>query len=89
MWKSDSAGATSICGESRSPRRLREAQPHHSRAASLLDDNGYMEVETPVLHPIAGGALAGPSRRTTMRSTFRLYLRIAPELYLKRLIVGG
>ena len=55
----------------------------------FLDDRGYLEVETPVLQPIYGGASARPF--TTHHNTLdmELYLRIADELYLKRLIVGG
>ncbi len=55
----------------------------------FLDGEGYMEVETPVLQPLYGGAAARPftTHHNTLDQTF--YLRIADELYLKRLIVGG
>jgi len=56
---------------------------------SFLENKGYLEVETPVLQPLYGGALARPfvTHHNTLDMT--LYLRIADELYLKRLIVGG
>jgi len=55
----------------------------------FLKNNGFTEVETPVLQPLYGGALAHPF--TTFHNVLnqKLYLRIAPELYLKRLIIGG
>jgi lysyl-tRNA synthetase class 2 len=54
-----------------------------------LDDNGFIEVETPILQPIYGGALARPFTTHHNELDRTLYLRIATELYLKRLIVGG
>jgi len=54
-----------------------------------LDDNGFVEVETPILQPRYGGALADPFVTHSNELDQTLYLRIATELYLKRLIVGG
>ncbi len=56
---------------------------------SFLNERGFLEVETPVLQPIYGGAAAYPFSTHHRALDMKLYLKISPELYLKRLIVGG
>jgi lysyl-tRNA synthetase class 2 len=73
--------------ESRRVFETRSAIVRYLRA--FLDSRGFLEVETPMLHPIPGGAAARPFKTHHNALDAQMYLRIAPELYLKRLTVGG
>jgi len=73
--------------ESRKVFAIRSKIVRHIRR--FLDDRGFLEVETPILQPIYGGAAAHPFTTHHRALDMKLFMRISPELYLKRLIVGG
>ena len=72
-----------------SRRRFRARAQMVAAMRAHLHERGFMEVETPMLHPIPGGAQARPFVTRHQALERDMYLRVAPELYLKRLVVGG
>jgi lysyl-tRNA synthetase class 2 len=78
-----------LVGNERSREILRSRFRIISAMRRKLDEEGFLEVETPILHNIAGGALARPFSTHHNALDIPLYLRIATELHLKRLVIGG
>lgn len=69
--------------------RLQQRAKIVSGIRRFMEDDGFMEIETPMLHPVYGGATADPFMTHHNTLDMDMYLRIAPELYLKRALVGG
>jgi lysyl-tRNA synthetase class 2 len=86
----DAGAETDEASRELSSREVFERRAHLIREMRrFLDDHGYIEVETPMLTPLATGAAARPFKTHHNALDIDLYARIAPELYLKRLVVGG